>query len=524
MGNFRGGHRSAVVVGLLAIGLGGACKKMSESLVVVGVTAPRAAPELTTVSISIGPASGPGTTVTQTFMVASGLSTTTTTLGVYISSDLTGEIAIQVTARDNGGGCAGYLGNVGPVAQTGSVTRTDVALSPGDLCGSDAGAVGGKSGAGGTSGAGGATDAGAAGGTPGVGGKGGAMDAGAETGGPSDAGDGGAATLLPSLAHCTEYVHNMNPTAACVSGAAATDVEISAVAFTPDGKYFFSAGEDARVKVWTWNGSTLAVEGTVLGAVPGLTSLAVSADSKLVAIGTPGGQVNVWNVGGSWMIAGALTGVAGDVEDLAFGPDNTLYVTDNLKNLYIYTTANLAPKSMTVLSDYGFEVTTSPRESDGTYWLGIGYEGGNSALQKVSAGALDVAAPFAVSPKVSGVYALVFSPNGRLVASGSDDGSFGIWNVPLPAPPAPNTPRVALSTDFVWNAAFHSSSAYIAIAAGSTLANRQLAIWNVATGALQSSVPLTAMTNQPRSVTFSPNGAALVAGERNCGKILVCVD
>jgi hypothetical protein len=540
MAKFGGGHRSAAVVGLLAFAFGGgACKKMSESLIVVGVTAPRAAPELTTVSISVSPVSGSGAAVTQTFAVANGLSTTTTTLGVYISSDVTGEIAVHVTSRDASGGCAGYVGNAGPLAQTGSVTRTDVALVPGDLCGADAGATGGSSGAGGTSGSGGATDAGAAGGTPGtpgtggaggrvdagsVGGTSGAMDAGADTAGPNDAGDGGATIVLPSLAHCTEYVHNMNPTAACVSGAAATDVEISAVAFTPDGKYFFSAGEDARVKVWTVNGKTLAAEGTVLGAIPGFTSLAVSADSKLVAVGAPGGQLNVWNVANGWPIAGALTGVAGDLSAIAFGPDNTLYAIDNLKNFYIYTMADLAPKSSTVLADFGFEIATSPRESEGTSGLGLGSVGGKGALQSVSATALGAAAPFAVSPKVSGIYALVFSPNGRLVASGSDDGSFGIWSVPLPAPPEPNTPRIALSTDFVWNAAFHSSSAYIAIAAGSTLANRQLAIWNVATGAMQSAVSLTALTNQPRSVTFSPTGAALVTGERNCGKILVCVD
>jgi len=56
------------------------------------------------------------------------------------------------------------------------------------------------------------------------------------------------------------------------------------------------------------------------------------------------------------------------------------------------------------------------------------------------------------------------------------------------------------------------------------MSNRRMAIWNLATGAMQAAVPLASLTYQPRSVAFSTNGAALVVGERNCGKILVCTD
>jgi WD40 repeat protein len=333
--------------------------------------------------------------------------------------------------------------------------------------------------------------------------------------------------MVPSLAHCTEYIHSVNQTAGCLSGDPATDVEITDVAFTPDGKLLFTAGWDSRVKVWTWNGSVLAPEGHDLPTGGGLTSLAVSADNKLIAAGAVGGQLTIWNIIPTWQVAANLTGIANDVNGVAFGPDRTLYAVDDMQNFFVYTSANVAPKSTMMLRTFPFVIGASPTLSDGSYWLGIGYEDGDASLINVNGGTLGAEIPFSVSLGIAGIYAMKFSFDGRLVASGADDGSFGIWQLPAPgsgAPPTALSPAINLSTDFFWSAAFHSSNAYIAVADGSQPSNRRLAIWNVATGALQASVPLTSLGFQARSVAFSPNGRALVVGERNCGKVLVCVD
>jgi WD40 repeat protein len=333
--------------------------------------------------------------------------------------------------------------------------------------------------------------------------------------------------VLPSLAHCTEYSHDANPTAACVTGDATSDVEITDVAFTPDGKLLFSAGEDGRVKVWTWDGATLASDTEVLTTTGGFTSLSVSPDNKLIAAGAITGQLTIWNIIATWQVAAQLTGISNDLNGIAFAPDNTLYAVDDNRSFFVYTSANVAPKSSMVLRTFPFIVATSPTVSNGSYWVAIGYEDGDASLINVNLGVLSAEIPFTVSPGISGVYALKFSFDGKLVASGTADGSFGIWNVPAAgstATPTPASPAIAITTDFVWNAAFHPSNAYIAIADGSAVTNRRLGIWNVATGALQASVPLTSLTYQPRVVTFSPNGRALVVGEHNCGKILVCVD
>jgi WD40 repeat protein len=205
------------------------------------------------------------------------------------------------------------------------------------------------------------------------------------------------------------------------------------------------------------------------------------------------------------------------------GPSRPVYAVDDSGNLYGYTVSNVAPKSTITLRDYAFVVGTSPIFSDGTYWLAIGYEDGDSSVTSVSAaGTLGTEVPFTVSPNISGIFTSRFSPNGKLLESGSDDGLFGIWNIPLPASGAPPSPAVAPNTDFIWNAGFDPTSTYVVTAEGSRSANSQLAVWSVATGVMKSRTAPTAFSWPPRSVAFSPDGAALVTGEHNCGKLAVC--
>src|SRR5580698_8699227 len=85
----------------------GACKKESESLVIVALTAAPADATLTTVSITAA-------TVARTFGLPAGrgLSSTPISFGLYLPSGVGGQIAIAATATGtSGGACAGYQGN-----------------------------------------------------------------------------------------------------------------------------------------------------------------------------------------------------------------------------------------------------------------------------------------------------------------------------------------------------------------------------------------------------------------------------
>jgi dipeptidyl aminopeptidase/acylaminoacyl peptidase len=455
------------------------CKKDPESLVVVALTAAPDDTALDSVRITAG-------SVTQTFALPQGLSSTAISFGMYLPSSIAGSIDVRATATAAGEpACSGYLGTSTTFVIAGGTSNADIALQPGNTC-----TTGADGGAGGSSGHG---------------------------------------SSPPSLAHCTEYDHDLTPSATCATGdGTAADVEISDIGFSPDGKLLFTAGEDGRVKVWTWDGTTLAAEGHEFSTSGGFTKIAVSPDGKLVAAGSTGGSLTVWNVGGSWMVAANLTGITADVNAVTFSPNSQiLYAGDQDGNLFTYAETSLAPASMMLLrtATSPFSLTTSTTASDGSSWLGIGYGDGNAGLIHVVGGALGAEIPFTLSSNnLAGIYTMQFSPDGTSVETGAQDGSFAIWSVPLPTPATPRLPKIALTTDFVFGGAFHPGGALIAIGAGGSDADRQLGIWTVATGAVLSTVSTTSLTHRPTAVAFTPDGTTLAAGEHSCGKIIVCAD
>ena len=199
---------------------------------VVSLTASPADSSLDSVSLIVAG-------VTETFTLIAGLSdTSATTFGVYLPASAIGSYTVRAVAS---GGTACYLGTSASAVKvtTGATVTTSVLLTPGTDCTVDAGGVG----------------------PPGA---------------------------PPSLARCTEYVHNSDPSAACVAGDPNTDVEITDVAFSPDGKLVYTAGTDSRVKVWTWDGANtnLTAAGHELDTTGGFTALAVSSDNTLVMAGS----------------------------------------------------------------------------------------------------------------------------------------------------------------------------------------------------------------------------------------------
>jgi hypothetical protein len=484
----------------LAVLAAGGCKKESDALVVVALTASPADPTLVSATLTVG-------SEVKTFQLTGGLSASVPTkLGVYLPVDTTESVLVSATASD-GTACSSYAGNTSkPVMVTPNQTATaTITLLPGAACPPDGGGTGG-------------------GGSSGTGGSGG-------TGGSTGTGGGGPKTAPPSLTHCTEYIHNLDPTATCMAGNMNTDVEITDIAFSPDGKLLYSAGNDARVKVWTWDGTSLAAEGHELDTAGGFAALGVAPNNTLVAAGSQNGRLTVWNVGNAWGIAANLTGNSGDVNGVAFSPDSTIvYSVDEYSTLNIYNQTSTDPVSYVNLraTSTPFTLSAGPPASDGSYWLAIGYSDGDASLLSIDAQAYTgYEMPFTVSTALTGVYTTRFSPDGTMLEAGTKDGTFGIWALPLPGADAPGNlrqPAIAVGTDSVFGAAFDPTSTYVAIAGGLSLSTRKIGIWTVATGAPLSTVSTSLYAQRPTAVAFSPDGTALAVGEGNCGKILICTD
>ncbi|KAM4036371.1 TAF5-like RNA polymerase II p300/CBP-associated factor-associated factor 65 kDa subunit 5L [Anomaloglossus baeobatrachus] len=110
---------------------------------------------------------------------------------------------------------------------------------------------------------------------------------------------------------------------------------VLALAFSPNGKYLASAGEDHRLKLWDLASGTLYKE--LRGHTYNVTSLAFSPDSTLIASASMDNSVRLWDIrntycnslcdGSSSELVGVYTGQTNNVMSVQFMSCNLLMVT-----------------------------------------------------------------------------------------------------------------------------------------------------------------------------------------------------
>jgi hypothetical protein len=516
---------------LLAVTLAAAsgsagCGGDKESLVVVAMTANPPAPQLTSVRITVG-------TVPRTFALMGGLTATPSQRGVYIPASSTGQLRVTVVAS---GGSCDYEGDTTvTIASAGERKEVAVLLEPSTACGTDGG--GGSGGSGGVGGTGGfgdgspdAADAGmgGSGGTAGTGGTGGTdgppPDAGMEAG-PPDARDGPPVLVAPpSLTQCIEYDHNSANHLPCNTTTGVGTWAIRSVAFSPDGNFVLSAGEDGRVKVWRVQGKTLVFENRVL-ATNQQAYIAFSPDGQTFAAGSRGGSLEVWNVS-NWATRGQLAGVTGDIYGIAFTPDSQQLVTiDSDRKLYRHTVSTMAALPVITMTNLPYAVAVSPVATATELWAAVGFSNGQAALYNIKIAAASSPTMFPVAPAGGAVGAVRFSPDGKLLAAGtSGDSSLRFFGIPLTSMTPIDPPIVTGTADRpvdVADISFSPSGRHVALASGGFAAGGHATIWEVTTrGSSGKFVPTWIAT----SVAFSPSGSALAVGEFNCGQVALCAD
>jgi len=179
------------------------------------------------------------------------------------------------------------------------------------------------------------------------------------------------------------------------------EAPVASVAFRPDGRWLATGSGDTTLRLWDLETEDLVVEPQVLrGHKRGVWSVAFSPDDLWLATGSDDGTAGLWDVAASLTQRGVLRGHEGPITSVAFSPDSRWLATGSWD-----TTVRLWDlETSFALSDAQVSITTLQTATPvDAVWVLRGHE--------------------------SGVTSVAFSPDGRWLATGSDDSSTRLWDV-----------------------------------------------------------------------------------------------
>jgi WD40 repeat protein len=113
-------------------------------------------------------------------------------------------------------------------------------------------------------------------------------------------------------------------------------------------------------------------------------------------------------------------------------------------------------------------------------------------------------------------WAIEFSPTGNLIGVGTDEGVVRFWNVPLTSNTPTGNPIANTTGSPILGLSFSPYGTYVAVGY-----DMQTEIWNLNTRARVSGASSTSFVD---AVSFSASGGAVISGEDDCGRVLVCAD
>ncbi len=301
-------------------------------------------------------------------------------------------------------------------------------------------------------------------------------------------------------------------------------MSLTAIAFSPDGKLLASATAAVWERpVWLWDVAT----GQKLNELPGpenaVDSLAFSPDGKVLATGegNPGHQVRLWDVATGEQLD-ELSRHTGPVTDLAYTRDGLRLVSvsmDGTVRGWNPAAEEEFPLKEEVEEPEGerlvFPLTSVALKPDEDVLALGGWDGYVRLWDAVQWKVIKMAG------HSGAINSVAFSPDGKILASGSGDQVILLWDMASvqAAESQPERPAVVKAVELTG----HTGGVTCVVFSpdGKRLASASddgtVRIWDVETG--ETLTVLGGPTGWVTGLTFSPDGTVLASGYDNRGGI-----
>ncbi len=259
--------------------------------------------------------------------------------------------------------------------------------------------------------------------------------------------------------------------------------------------------------------------------------LAFSHNGQYLAAGDDSGLVTVWTLSNSPTIYTVFNGHGGQlIDSVWFSPDDThlVSVADD-DQLIVWSMATRTSVATVPLTTFPWWVRTSPLGTATALPLVVTQNDGNFVLMNALAPSVAKVTTM-VSNNIDTLHQVAegvsYSPDGRSLLIGSQDGSLSLWtgiatNLPVRATPDFIPPDTLGNNQAVKAAVFFPDGAHVASASGTNGNGGRLSIFETTTKRqIGNKIP----TYYFLSVDVSPDGAGIAAGEVDCGLVMYCHD